>query len=117
MPRVTGSQYLQYIAWPKVPHGPHRRRVVRICCDAHARQPDDLRRAAINEYAAKLHSLGPLLWVARIGLLVMAAIHIWAAVKLSSENKKARQVRYEGAWNSVDVHRKNQIVSRYASAR
>ena len=71
--------------------------------------------AAINEYAAKLHSLGPLLWVARIGLLVMAAIHIWAAVKLSSENKKARQVRYEGAVEPVDAHRKNQIVSRYAS--
>ncbi len=46
--------------------------------------------AAINEYAAKLHSLGPLLWAARIGLLGMATIHIWAAIKLSSENKKAR---------------------------
>ena len=53
--------------------------------------------------------------MARIGLLVMAAIHIWAAVKLSSENKKARQVRYEGAVEPVDAHRKNQIVSRYAS--
>lgn len=71
--------------------------------------------AAINEYAAKLHSLGPLLWVARIGLLAMVAIHIWAAIKLSSENKKARQVRYEGAVDPVDAHRKNQIVSRYAS--
>ena len=71
--------------------------------------------AAINEYAAKLHSLGPLLWVARIGLLAMVAIHIWAAIKLSSENKKARQVRYEGAVEPVDAHRKNQIVSRYAS--
>jgi succinate dehydrogenase / fumarate reductase cytochrome b subunit len=71
--------------------------------------------AAINEYAAKLHSLGPLLWFARIGLLAMAATHIWAAVKLSSENKKARLVRYEGAVEPVDALRKNQIVSRYAS--
>lgn len=71
--------------------------------------------AAINEYAANLHSLGPLLWVARIGLLVMAAIHIWAAVKLSAENKKARQIPYTGAVEPVDDHRKNEIVSRYAS--
>ena len=26
--------------------------------------------AAINEYAAKLHGMGPLLWLARIGLLI-----------------------------------------------
>ena len=55
--------------------------------------------AAINEYAAKLHSLGPLLWVARIGLLVMAAIHIWAAVKLSSENKKRVRYATRARWN------------------
>ncbi|MDD9866600.1 MAG: succinate dehydrogenase cytochrome b subunit [Verrucomicrobiales bacterium] len=71
--------------------------------------------AAINEYAANLHSLGPLLWVARLGLLAMVAIHIWAAVKLSAENKRARQVRYEGAVQPVDEDRKSEIVSRYAS--
>lgn len=72
-------------------------------------------RAAINEYAASLHSLGPLLWVARLGLLGMVAIHIWAAVKLSAENKRARQVRYEGTVQPVDEDRKSEIVSRYAS--
>ena len=37
--------------------------------------------AAINQYAAKLHSLGPLLWIARLSLLGMVGIHIWAAIK------------------------------------
>ena len=42
--------------------------------------------AAINIYAAKLHSMGPLLWVARLGLIAMVGIHIWTAIKLNSEN-------------------------------
>ena len=33
----------------------------------------------INGYAAFLHQLGPLLWVARIILLVSVGLHIWAA--------------------------------------
>lgn len=44
----------------------------------------------INGYAQFLHQLGPLLWVARIGLIVAAVIHIWAATVLTLENKKAR---------------------------
>ncbi|HJN89052.1 MAG TPA: succinate:quinone oxidoreductase, partial [Verrucomicrobiota bacterium] len=60
--------------------------------------------AAINEYAAKLHGMGPLLWIARIGLLGMVGIHIWAAGKLTRENRKARSVRYEGAVDPVDRH-------------
>ena len=44
----------------------------------------------LNGYAQFLHQLGPLLWVARIGLLVAAVIHIWAATALTLENKKAR---------------------------
>lgn len=44
----------------------------------------------INGYAAFLHGLGPLLWVARIGLLVAVAVHVWAAVALTLENKRAR---------------------------
>lgn len=44
----------------------------------------------INGYAQFLRQLGPLLWVARIGLLVAAVIHIWAATVLTLENKKAR---------------------------
>lgn len=44
----------------------------------------------INGYAAFLQGLGPLLWVARVGLLVAVVIHIWAATALTLENKRAR---------------------------
>lgn len=44
----------------------------------------------INGYAQFLHQLGPLLWVARIGLIVAAVLHIWAATALTLENKQAR---------------------------
>ena len=71
--------------------------------------------AAINEYAAKLHSMGPLLWIARIGLLGMVGVHIWAAVRLTRDNRKARSVQYEGVVDPVDRHRKSKIVSTYAS--
>ncbi len=48
----------------------------------------------INGYAHFLQSLGPLLWVARIGLLVAVAIHVWAATVLTLENHAARDVGY-----------------------
>jgi succinate dehydrogenase / fumarate reductase cytochrome b subunit len=44
----------------------------------------------INGYAQFLHQTGPLLWVARIGLLLAVGIHIWAATVLTLENKRAR---------------------------
>jgi succinate dehydrogenase / fumarate reductase cytochrome b subunit len=44
----------------------------------------------INGYAHFLQSLGPVLWAVRLGLLATAAVHIWAAVVLTLENKKAR---------------------------
>jgi succinate dehydrogenase / fumarate reductase, cytochrome b subunit len=49
---------------------------------------------SINRYGSFLHSLGELLWVARIGLIVMVGLHIWAAISLSAENKAARPVGY-----------------------
>ena len=48
----------------------------------------------LNGYAQFLRNLGPLLWVARIGLIVAVAIHIWAATVLTLENKKARGSDY-----------------------
>jgi succinate dehydrogenase / fumarate reductase cytochrome b subunit len=48
----------------------------------------------INGYSHFLQSLGPLLWAARIGLLAMVAIHIWAATVLTLENHAARDVPY-----------------------
>jgi succinate dehydrogenase / fumarate reductase cytochrome b subunit len=48
----------------------------------------------INGYAHFLQSLGPLLWAARIGLLLAVGIHIWAATVLTLENHEARAVGY-----------------------
>lgn len=49
---------------------------------------------AINRYGAFLQGNIELLWPARIGLLVIVGLHIWAAIKLSAENKAARPVPY-----------------------
>ncbi|HSJ02026.1 MAG: succinate dehydrogenase cytochrome b subunit [Verrucomicrobium sp.] len=49
---------------------------------------------ALNAYGHKLQSMGPLLWIARIGLLVMVTIHIIFTVKLTKENRAARADRY-----------------------
>jgi succinate dehydrogenase / fumarate reductase cytochrome b subunit len=47
-----------------------------------------------NAYAAALHSLGGLLWVARLGLLGAFLLHVFLAFKLTSENRAARPIRY-----------------------
>ncbi len=44
----------------------------------------------INGYAAFLHQIGPLLWVARLGLIACVFVHIWAATVLTLENRAAR---------------------------
>lgn len=49
---------------------------------------------AINSYAKMLHDLGPLLWVARIGLLAIFVLHVVTAIRLSRANQAARPVRY-----------------------
>lgn len=51
-------------------------------------------REAFNAVPAFYESLGLLLWVLRFGLLGMAALHIFAAAKLSGENLRARRGRY-----------------------
>ena len=48
----------------------------------------------INAYGHFLQSKPELVWVVRIGLLAMVLIHIWAAIKLSAENKAARPEGY-----------------------
>src|SRR5881227_188112 len=53
-----------------------------------------LGREAINRYGHFLQSNPELIWPARLFLLVMVGLHIWAAVKLSLENKAARPVGY-----------------------
>lgn len=51
----------------------------------------------INAYAYKLHHDLPTaaLWAIRLFLLASVGIHIWAAVMLTIDNRKARPERYE----------------------
>jgi len=48
----------------------------------------------INAYGAFLQSKPELVWSARIGLLVLVILHIWAAISLSAENRAARPKGY-----------------------
>lgn len=48
----------------------------------------------INGYAHFLQGLGPLLWLVRGFLLLCVVLHIWAAVVLTLENKRARPEEY-----------------------
>ena len=48
----------------------------------------------INEYGHFLQTKPELVWAARIGLLLMVILHIWAAIKLSAENRAARPTSY-----------------------
>ena len=57
----------------------------------------------LNGYAQFLRQLGPLLWVARIGLLVAVGIHIWAGVALSLENVKARGPEPYGVKHTIQA--------------
>ena len=47
-----------------------------------------------NAYAHKLQSLGPLLWIGRLGLLAMAVLHIISALQLTARARAARPEGY-----------------------
>src|SRR5688572_13187158 len=49
-----------------------------------------LGRDKLNAYAKGLQDLGPVLWIARIGLIVMFVVHVVTAFRLWSENRAAR---------------------------
>ncbi|HUQ18749.1 MAG TPA: succinate dehydrogenase cytochrome b subunit [Gemmatimonadaceae bacterium] len=49
---------------------------------------------AINSYSHFLHSLGELLWLARIVLIVSVILHVIAAYQLMMQNRAARPVGY-----------------------
>lgn len=53
-------------------------------------------KEAFDEYAKFLHEAGhgSLIWVARVGLLVVVVLHVWATILLTRENRAARQ-QYE----------------------
>ncbi len=50
--------------------------------------------SVFDGYAHKLQSLGPLLWVARLGLFTMAVLHIVSALQLTARAKAARPAGY-----------------------
>ncbi len=53
---------------------------------------------AINAYGHFLQSKPGLVWSARLGLLAVVGVHIWAAITLARENRAARPVQY-AQWN------------------
>jgi succinate dehydrogenase / fumarate reductase, cytochrome b subunit len=48
----------------------------------------------INAYGEKLHSLPILVWVSRIGMVILLAVHIFFGIKLTLENRAARPQAY-----------------------
>ncbi len=52
-------------------------------------------RDAFNSYAEHLHSLGPLITAAELGLLLFAVIHVFTGLTLFYQNTAARGGRYE----------------------
>lgn len=50
---------------------------------------------AMNRYSLILHNFGPLLWFARIGLLVVFVIHAWIGISIWWYKRKARPQKYE----------------------
>jgi succinate dehydrogenase / fumarate reductase cytochrome b subunit len=49
----------------------------------------------LDDYAAFLRSFGPLLWVARLGLLALVGIHVVAAWQLTQMARGARTAAYD----------------------
>lgn len=49
----------------------------------------------LNHYAKLLHASQELLWGVRLGLLGCAVIHIWMAIWLTIDNRRARPQKYE----------------------
>src|ERR1700758_3988367 len=49
---------------------------------------------AINRYGHFLQSNPELIWPARLVLLAMVGLHIWAAAQVTNENRRARPIAY-----------------------
>lgn len=66
----------------------------------------------LNHYAQALRDLGPLLWVARIGLIVLAIVHVATALRLAKQNEAARPVAYvKQASRQVRVQTKTMVMT------
>lgn len=49
---------------------------------------------AMNSYSHFLHQLGPLLWLARVGLIVIFVVHAWIGISIWLGKRKARPKDY-----------------------
>jgi succinate dehydrogenase / fumarate reductase cytochrome b subunit len=49
---------------------------------------------ALNTYAEKLHSLGPLVWIFRGFMFLMLAVHVFFGILLTLENSAANPSKY-----------------------
>jgi len=49
---------------------------------------------AMNSYSHFLHQLGPLLWLARIGLVIIFVVHAWIGISIWLGKRKARPTKY-----------------------
>ncbi len=47
-----------------------------------------------NEYAARLESLEPYLYIAEIGLVILFLVHIWNGIRIALSNRRARDSVY-----------------------
>jgi succinate dehydrogenase / fumarate reductase cytochrome b subunit len=54
----------------------------------------ELARDLLNSYAEHLKGLGPILWVFRIGLLLVLIVHLSLALRLFVRNREARPIPY-----------------------
>ncbi len=49
---------------------------------------------AMNRYSLMLHNFGPLLWIARVGLLLTFVVHAWIGLSIWWNKRKARPQKY-----------------------
>ncbi len=61
-------------------------------------------RDAFNSYAEKLQSMGPLLWVVRLGLLAVFGLHVLTGIRLVLANRAARPLPYAREATVVASH-------------
>lgn len=64
----------------------------------------------LNGYAEKLHHLGALLWVIRLGLLAVFVAHVWTTIALARANRAARPAKY-AYYNTVQASKASRTMA------
>lgn len=59
-----------------------------------AKAQDDIDEIPLNQYALKLKSLGPILWIMRLVLLIIFVAHMFLFYQVITSNKSARPIPY-----------------------